>query len=84
MATAYYPNELAHALRERWAPAGGGSPLPEHAVLTQFLSIVYQASLLREEARYSGMSEPWIRETSKSYTSAWIEPAFLKNRLSSV
>lgn len=51
MPTAYYPNELAHALRERWAPPEGGGPLPEHAVLTQFLSIIYQASLLQEEAR---------------------------------
>lgn len=32
-------------------PRVAGSPLPEHAVLTQFLSIIYQASLLREEAR---------------------------------
>jgi hypothetical protein len=50
MVTAYYPAEIAHALRERWAHTEG-SPLPEHAVLTQFLSIIYQASLLREEAR---------------------------------
>ena len=50
MATAYYPAEIAHALRTRWTQTEG-SPLPEHAVLTQFLSIMYQASLLREEGR---------------------------------
>lgn len=50
MVTAYYPAEIAHALRERWVETEG-SPLPEHAVLTQFLSIIYQASLLQEEAR---------------------------------
>lgn len=51
MPTAYYPNELAHALRERWGHAEGSRALPEHAVLAQFLSVIYQASLLREEAR---------------------------------
>lgn len=50
MVTAYYPAEIAHALRTRWVQTEG-SPLPEHAVLTQFLSIIYQASLLQEEAR---------------------------------
>ena len=50
MVTAYYPAEIAHALRARWFQTEG-SPLPEHAVLTQFLSIIYQASLLQEDAR---------------------------------
>ena len=45
----YYPQELAAALHQRW-PAEA-PPLPHRAVLTQFISVLYQASLLFEEGR---------------------------------
>jgi hypothetical protein len=45
----YYPHELALALHQRW-PAEA-VPLPAPAVLEQFLSVLYQASLLFEEGR---------------------------------
>jgi hypothetical protein len=45
----YYPHELALALHQRW-PAEA-PPLPAPAVLEQFLSVLYQASLLFEEGR---------------------------------
>ena len=45
----YYPHELALALHQRW-PAEA-PPLPVPAVLEQFLSVLYQASLLFEEGR---------------------------------
>lgn len=45
----YYPHELALALHQRW-PAEA-APLPAPAVLEQFLSVLYQASLLSEEGR---------------------------------
>jgi hypothetical protein len=45
----YYPHELALALHQRW-PAEA-APLPAPAVLEQFLSVLYQASLLFEEGR---------------------------------
>ncbi|RZK19835.1 MAG: hypothetical protein EOO56_13495 [Hymenobacter sp.] len=44
-----YPRDLAQALRQRW-PAEA-PPLPTPAVLTQFISVLYQASLLFEEGR---------------------------------
>ncbi|WP_375419260.1 putative sensor domain DACNV-containing protein [uncultured Hymenobacter sp.] len=50
MTPAYYPSEIAGALHERW-PAAGVNALPEQPVLAQFLSTIYQASLLREEGR---------------------------------
>jgi len=45
----YYPRELATALHQRW-PAEA-PPLPNRTVLTQFISVLYQASLLFEEGR---------------------------------
>ena len=45
----YYPPELAGALRQGW-PASAPA-LPPPAVLTQFISVLYQASLLFEEGR---------------------------------
>ena len=45
----YYPQDLAAALHQRW-PAEA-PPLPSLAVLTQFISVLYQASLLFEEGR---------------------------------
>ena len=47
--THYYPHDLAAALRQRW-PAEA-ELLPAPAVLTQFISVLYQASLLVEEGR---------------------------------
>lgn len=46
----YYPSDLARALRHRW-PSAPTVPLPSPAVLTQLISVAYQASLLSEEAR---------------------------------
>ncbi len=43
----YYPSDLAAALQLRW-PAGA-APLPAPEVLTRFISVLYQASLLSEE-----------------------------------
>ncbi|TGD77648.1 putative sensor domain DACNV-containing protein [Hymenobacter wooponensis] len=51
MAVAYYPGELAAALHARWLALPAAVPLPEPPVLTQFLSTIYQASLLQEEGR---------------------------------
>jgi hypothetical protein len=45
----YYPQDLAAALLQRW-PAEA-PPLPIAPVLTQFVSVLYQASLLFEEGR---------------------------------
>jgi hypothetical protein len=45
----YYPQDLAAALRQRWP--GDAPPLPAAEVLTQFVSVLYQASLLFEEGR---------------------------------
>jgi hypothetical protein len=45
----YYPHELALALHQRW-PAEAAALLAP-AVLEQFLSELYQASLLFEEGR---------------------------------
>ncbi|MGI4759145.1 MAG: putative sensor domain DACNV-containing protein [Janthinobacterium lividum] len=45
----YYPADLALALRQRW-PAEA-PPLPAAAVLTPFISVLYQASLLFEESQ---------------------------------
>ncbi|UOG73437.1 DNA integrity scanning protein DisA nucleotide-binding domain protein [Hymenobacter tibetensis] len=45
----YYPADLAVALRQHWAP--DAPPLPTAAVLTAFLSTLYQASMLAEEGR---------------------------------
>lgn len=49
MTTHYYPSDLAAAPRLRW-PAGA-TPLPTPEVLTRFISVLYQASLLSEEGR---------------------------------
>ena len=49
MTTHYYPSDLAGALQLRW-PAGA-TPLPLPEVLTRFISVLYQASLLFEEGR---------------------------------
>ncbi|UYZ63126.1 DNA integrity scanning protein DisA nucleotide-binding domain protein [Hymenobacter weizhouensis] len=46
----YYPSDLANALRSRW-PDATAVALPSPPVLTQFISVAYQASLLSEEAR---------------------------------
>ncbi|UOQ69330.1 putative sensor domain DACNV-containing protein [Hymenobacter volaticus] len=45
----YYPADLALALHQHWPLAA--PPLPAPAVLTAFLSTLYQASLLAEEGR---------------------------------
>lgn len=45
----YYPADLARALRDHWPAAA--APLPAAAVLTAFVSTLYQASLLAEEGR---------------------------------
>lgn len=45
----YYPSDLAYELRCRWPAAG--AVLPPPALLTQLISVAYQASLLHEEAR---------------------------------
>ncbi|WP_375436029.1 putative sensor domain DACNV-containing protein [uncultured Hymenobacter sp.] len=45
----YYPHDVALALHQRW-PAEA-EPLPPLKVLTQFISVLYQASLLFEEGR---------------------------------
>ena len=45
----YYPRDLAAALRPLW-PAGA-APLPAPRLLTEFISVLYQASLLFEEGR---------------------------------
>ena len=45
----FYPRDLAEALLQRW-PAEAPS-LPTHAALTQFISVLYQASLLFEEGQ---------------------------------
>lgn len=45
----YYPQDLAAALLQRWPTEA--PPLPAVAVLTQFVSVLYQASLLVEEGR---------------------------------
>ena len=44
MTSHYYPSDLAAALQLRW-PAGA-PPLPELEVLTRFISVLYQGSLL--------------------------------------
>jgi len=49
MPTHFYPSELAAALHQRW-PAEA-APLPAPPVLAQFISVLYQASLLFEEGR---------------------------------
>lgn len=49
MNTHYYPHDLAVALHQCW-PAGA-APLPAPNVLTNFVSVLYQASLLVEEGR---------------------------------
>ncbi|RZK39812.1 MAG: hypothetical protein EOO57_02975, partial [Hymenobacter sp.] len=49
MPTHYYPHDLAAALRGCW-PAEA-APLPAPDVLTDFISVLYQASLLEEEGR---------------------------------
>lgn len=48
-ATHYYPRDLAAALAHCWP--SGATPLPACEVLTEFLSVLYQASLLFEEGR---------------------------------
>ncbi|TFZ62290.1 hypothetical protein E4631_25360 [Hymenobacter sp. UV11] len=45
----YYPADLALALRARW-PAEA-PPLPTAEILTSFISVLYQASLLFEESQ---------------------------------
>lgn len=45
----YYPHDLAHALHQRWP--SHAAPLPAPPVLAQFVSVLYQASLLFEEGR---------------------------------
>jgi hypothetical protein len=49
MPTHYYPRELAAALRLRWPTRA--VPLPAPEVLINFISVLYQASLLEEEGR---------------------------------
>lgn len=49
MTTHYYPHDLAVALQQRWPAAA--APLPALPVLTQFISVLYQSSLLFEEGR---------------------------------
>ena len=49
MTTHYYPRELAAALLAGW-PAEA-APLPAPELLTEFISVLYQASLLEEEGR---------------------------------
>ncbi|QKG52479.1 putative sensor domain DACNV-containing protein [Hymenobacter sp. BRD67] len=49
MDTHYYPQDIALALQARWPARQGG--LPEPALLTQLISVAYQASLLSEEGR---------------------------------
>ncbi len=51
MTTAYYPDDIAGALHERWPATTGVGALPPRPVLAQFLSAIYQGSLLREEGR---------------------------------
>jgi hypothetical protein len=50
---AAYPPDLARFVLERWMcdPAVPKAQLPEYAILAQFYSACYQASLLREEER---------------------------------
>ena len=45
----YYPRDLAIALHQHWPSAA--EPLPALEVLTEFISVLYQASLLFEEGR---------------------------------
>ena len=49
MTSHYYPADLASALQRCW-PASA-VPLPPPEMLTQFISVLYQASLLFEEGR---------------------------------
>ncbi|MDQ2771018.1 MAG: hypothetical protein M3Y54_11015 [Bacteroidota bacterium] len=49
MTSHYYPSDLAAALQLRWPVAA--APLPTPEVLTRFISVLYQASLLFEEGR---------------------------------
>ncbi|NML64448.1 hypothetical protein HHL22_04440 [Hymenobacter sp. RP-2-7] len=49
MTTHYYPRDLAAALLAGW-PAEA-APLPTLDLLTEFISVLYQASLLEEEGR---------------------------------
>ena len=52
MTSHFYPFELAQELRGRWPTAAVASlVLPPLAILTQLISVAYQASLLREESR---------------------------------
>lgn len=49
-----YPEQLAAFVRERWssvAPEGEETRLPDRESLVKFLSVCYQASLMREEER---------------------------------
>lgn len=46
-----YPSEFARFVQGRWSSSGGLHPFPELATVEHLLSVCYQASLLREEAR---------------------------------
>ena len=55
----YYPPELAGALRQCW-PASAPA-LPPPAVLTQFISVLYQTSLcLKKDAGWTA-TPCWLR-----------------------
>ena len=50
-----YPGDLARFVRDRWrevpADSAAETPVPDAAILEHFISVCYQASLMREEER---------------------------------